>query len=114
MSLLRRRPRRHHQDPEIERELERIRSLQRRAASLEEQSRQEIGALRRLHQLQRANIEKVADGLGHASLAVAATEKGIAGQQEQIRRLGLEVDQVHDEIAKREGAMSPSDLAYLQ
>ena len=102
-----------HPDPATERELERIRSLQRRTALVEAQMRSGLDHLGRLNTAQRTQLEEMSHSYHGAPAAVAATEKAIASERAEIRQLGLDLDRVHDEIAQRQQAMNPDDLAWL-
>jgi chromosome segregation ATPase len=116
---LRRRPepeRRHHLDPEIERQLEHIRSLKRRARSKEQAIEDDRAEIRALHEAMRKANQTAVDYPAAAVTVKEAAERQV--RQEATLREGIllaeqEIDQIHDEIAKRQAELGPSDLAYL-
>ena len=108
----------HHNDPEIERQLQQIRSLQQRAVAkiaLLDDYRLEIAALNE-------GLRRYSDKLAGTGNPIWATniqnaidndDRRIISPQQQMLNLEKESETIYDEIAKRQQSMSVSDLAFL-
>jgi chaperonin cofactor prefoldin len=112
-------PVRSHPDPEVERQLARIRQLQQRLTVKARQIdtyQTEIGML---HKALRGHSRKLTstsidqDTRKGIDAAIEADDKRAKHLQGEIRVLEQDMDQVQDDIGTRMGKLSPSDLAFL-
>jgi hypothetical protein len=109
---------RHHSDPEIERQLQWIRDLRRRAdlkLSQVDGYRIEIPKLLDLlrkhsHSLARTSYARAAF---HIKEAIVAEEDRLTRLQQEVRVLDREAGAIYDEIAVRMEKLDPSDLEFL-
>jgi chromosome segregation ATPase len=107
-----------HPDPLVERDLERVRQLQRRADVKAEQIADYRVEIDTLHETLRDHSDRLSGGrIGvHPDSIIAAIEADdarVVQLQSEIRALEHDIDQVHDEIASRMDKLTPSDLAFL-
>jgi chromosome segregation ATPase len=105
-----------HPDPVIERELERIRQLQRRCHTKEDQIHDYRVEIDNLHgALRRYERKLVGNPVSPKSVrdAIEAADKRVLSLQAEIRQIEAEIDKVHDEVGARQDRLSPSDLSYL-
>lgn len=102
-------PARTHPDPQTEASLEQIRALQRRTARMEAEIENTQNEVRRLQ----AKIRELR-GYGAAYLDSSdAAQRQVDTWLTRIDDVEDRIGGVHDEIAKRQAVLSPSDLAYL-
>lgn len=105
-----------HPDPAVERELERIRLLQRRYRVKEDQVNDYRAEIVELHDELRRFGRRLTEGYGRASdvkHAIETADKRVLALQAEIRQVEGEIGKIHDEIGARQDKLSPSDLSYL-
>lgn len=96
-----------HPDPRIETQLQRILSLRQSAARKEDLCRQYAAEVDRLSRDYRYQIR---NSFGNDTSKI---EKRIVGLQGELRQLEQEIDGIHEDIAKRAGELTDTDLSYL-
>jgi len=109
-------PRRQHPDPAIERELERIRQLQRRHQVKEDQINDYRVEIDELHKQLRRYGHRLSAGHGSPvdnNRAIEIADQRVISLQGEIRSLEADIDRIHDEIGRRQDQLNSDDLAYL-
>jgi hypothetical protein len=110
---------RSHPDPEVERQLARVRQLQQRLTSKAGQVDAYQAEIGLLHKALRGHSHKLtSSSVGpntQAGIQAAIDADGERAKhlQGEIRALESDIDGVQDDIDIRMGKLSPSDLAYL-